>query len=288
MQQGSGSEGSSADVGDRLSALLNEVEIRLEEGFADEALVLAQQAFRLLERHSNIPDDLSIDTNYLLASCYFEQRDILAALRQYERVRASDSKDPELDYWQARALFHVWRFDEANAMLTGFEPNNHTRAGSLYYRALTFDFMGASPRAESLFVRAEQEDPTEFPKPLRLAPEEVQEMLQELVQGLPKDVRRAIEHVRIELNQLPDPRIHASPQLDPLVLGLCKRRGEQCRGPSGIAFEHDGIEVFQRNMERVCTDRDEFFEELRVTILNEIGHHLDGKRGHSLRHEPLN
>ncbi|MCA8954949.1 MAG: metallopeptidase family protein, partial [Planctomycetes bacterium] len=36
----------------------------------------------------------------------------------------------------------------------------------------------------------------------------------------------------------------------------------------------DRVVVFQRNIERIATDREHLAEELRVTVLHEIGHHF--------------
>ena len=36
----------------------------------------------------------------------------------------------------------------------------------------------------------------------------------------------------------------------------------------------DRVVVFQRSIERIATDREHLAEELRVTVLHEIGHHF--------------
>jgi len=251
------------DIYDRVAFLLDEVDARLDEGHADEGLELALQAQKLLERNPEVKEkevDLRIDTHYLLAASQFELGDVASALREYEVVRKLDAKDPEIDYWHARALFHAWRFDESAQML--------------YYQALLADFRGERGDAEKLFARAAKENPDEFPEPVRLPESEVHSMLESVLSALPRDVRAALEGVDLALLPLPDPKIHASPDVDPLVLGLYRGVNLLEKSQFSTGAELDRIEIFQRNVERVVDDRDELREELKVTLLHEIGHHL--------------
>ncbi len=265
------------DIYDRVAFLLDEVDARLDEGHADEGLELALQAQKLLERNPEVKEkevDLRIDTHYLLAASQFELGDVASALREYEIVRKLDAKDPEIDYWHARALFHAWRFDESARMLAGHKPKPKTRAGLLYYQALLADFRGERGDAEKLFARAAKENPDEFPEPVRLPEKEVHAMLEDVLSALPRDVRGALEGVDLALLQLPDPKVHASPDVDPLVLGLYRGTNLLEKSHLSVVGDLDRIEIFQRNVERVVDDKDELREELKVTLLHEIGHHL--------------
>jgi predicted Zn-dependent protease with MMP-like domain len=270
-------EDSSQDIYDRVAFLLDEVDARLDEGHADEGLELAKQAQKLLERNEEVRDkeiDLRIDTHYLLAASQFELGDIAAALREYEIVRKLDPRDKEIDYWEARALFHAWRFVEAERMLVRHKPRANTRAGALYYLALLADFRGEQAKADQLFSKAAKEDPDEYPEPVRMPEADVHSMLEDVLDALPRDVRRAIDGVDLALLPLPDPKIHASPDLDPLVLGVYRGVNLLEKSNATIPSDVDRIEIFQRNVERVVSDRDELREELRITLLHEIGHHL--------------
>jgi len=265
---------------DRISSLLNEVEARLDEGFPEEALQIALQARLLLKRQeAGAFGDLRIDCHYLLASCHFELQDMAAALREYQTVRELDAKDPEIDYWQGRALFHAWQFEQARALLEGSTPAPKVRAAHLYYRALTHDFLGDRRLADDLFARAAEEDPGEYPLPLRMDTREIQGMLDEILRALPPDVQRALENVTIQLLPLPLPRVHASPDVDPLVLGLYRGNSLLGRDPFAGPEDLERIEIFQRNVERICSHPDEAREEMRVTLLHEIGHHLGWDEG---------
>ena len=153
------------------------------------------------------------------------------------------------------------------------------RAAHLYYRALTHDFLGNRQQADDLFVRAAAEDPHEFSVPLRMSTDELQDMLNEILAALPPDVRQSLENVSIQLLPLPEPVVHASPDVDPLVLGLY--RGNSLLGRDSFTSPTDleRIEIYQRNVERISSHPDELREEMRVTLLHEIGHHLGWDEG---------
>lgn len=42
----------------------------------------------------------------------------------------------------------------------------------------------------------------------------------------------------------------------------------------GGAISPHCVYIFQRNLESMCDDRDELLEEIRITVLHEIGHHM--------------
>ncbi len=267
----------SKEIYERVAALLDEVDARLDEGHADEGLELARQAQKLLDRHEEVKKretDLRIDTHYLLAASQFELGDIAAALREYDAVRALDAKDAEIDFWQARALFHAWRFSDAEKILLRHKPKPATRAGQLYYQALIADFRGEHDAANQLFVKAAKENPDDYPEPVRLPAAEVHTMLEDVLAALPRDVRRALENVDLALMPLPDPKVHASPDIDPLVLGLYRGINIVEKSADTVPGVIDRIEIFQRNVERVVGDKDELREEMKITLLHEIGHHL--------------
>ena len=58
------------------------------------------------------------------------------------------------------------------------------------------------------------------------------------------------------------------------MLGLYRGVNLLEKSQFSTGAELDRIEIFQRNVERVVDDRDELREELKVTLLHEIGHHL--------------
>ena len=62
------------------------------------------------------------------------------------------------------------------------------------------------------------------------------------------------------------------------ILELCHQLSQRLRGRVGV-IESSGelpptVYLFQRNLERVCGDREQLVEEIRVTLFHELGHAL--------------
>jgi predicted Zn-dependent protease with MMP-like domain len=144
---------------------------------------------------------------------------------------------------------------------------------SLYYRSLALEFLDRQSESEAALTAAIARDPDAFATPIRLATEEVEKLLRDVIASLPDDVREAIANVSVSVSLLPDRRLHAE-GLDPLTLGVYIGSDLATRSHFDGDLHLDRIEIFQRNVERVAGSREEATHELRVTLLHEIGHHL--------------
>lgn len=266
----------SQEMQGRISCLLSEVETRLDEGFPEEALAIAVETQKLMRRVELDHQELKVDLQYLLGSCYFDLRRWAKALIAYQEIRQFDERDTEVDYWEARAYFHSWRFQEAKRLFDRYQPSVQNRGAALYYHALTSDFLGDHRTADSLFVQSEVENPTDYPRPLRISHEDAKSIFYETLDSLPLEVRPSLRQVKIRMLPLPDFKLHASPDVDPLDPGLY-RKAETAR------VTHY-IELFQRNLERISADQDEFREELRVTLTNTLGQFLGDDQDFGRRH----
>jgi len=74
----------------------------------------------------------------------------------------------------------------------------------------------------------------------------------------------------VEMLDLPRPH----PDIDPLSLGLYWGTSRMERTVLDGPALPPRIELYRRNIERIAADRDEAIDELRITLLHEIGHHL--------------
>jgi predicted Zn-dependent protease with MMP-like domain len=113
-------------------------------------------------------------------------------------------------------------------------------------------------------------DDERFATPPSLDEDEVEAVLRDAIAQLPPDVARAVEDTVVEVRERPLPY----PDVDPLTLGLYIGTDRLQRG-----FEDSGrlparIEIYRGNIARIARDRDDAVEELRITLLHEIGHHL--------------
>jgi predicted Zn-dependent protease with MMP-like domain len=234
------------DVFDRLDALADEGEIEAVE----------EEALKAIRREKDDPCDL---WRYV-AWARLELGRLEEAL---DAARAGE--DPLLE---GRALFHLWRFDEASKALGDVHGGVEDEAEANWYLGVLDEFKGGDGMAR--FRRAAKLAPRLFEEPVRLTDREIDEVVRKAKADLPPEVARAVEETTIEV--LPLPRPH--PDVDPLTLGLYIGRDLLERSIDDSGHLPPKIELYRRNIERIARDRDEAIDELRITLLHEIGHHV--------------
>jgi predicted Zn-dependent protease with MMP-like domain len=101
--------------------------------------------------------------------------------------------------------------------------------------------------------------------------EEFEDVVADALDDLPEWVLEAIENVVI----LVEERANASQDPDGEGLfGIYEGVPLPDRGFDYSLVLPDRIMIFQESLERVFSDRDELKEEIRVTVLHEVAHHL--------------
>ncbi len=143
-------------------------------------------------------------------------------------------------------------------------------------RALIADLAGEFHRADVLLVEARREAPDLVERPTRVPDPAFDQIVEEAIASLPEAFQRAVSMARIVREPMPWREL-AGPEplaVPPDVLGLFV-------GPTlqELAEERSGelppvIYLFKRNIERASKDRDQVFEEIRITLFHEIGHLL--------------
>jgi len=199
------------------------------------------------------PDDAA-DLWLYVAWARFEQGRLPQAL-----TAAREALDP---LYEAKALFHLWRFDDASAALARCPDEGEDGAEAAWYRGLCAEF--ARRDAAAHFRRAAELAPDLFPAPVRLSDAEVDAVVHGALDALPEEIAAVVREAVVAVRPLPQP--HAD--VDPLTLGLYVEKQEDgAQLPSQI-------EVYRLNIERLGGDRDTVIGELRITLLHEIAHHL--------------
>ena len=102
------------------------------------------------------------------------------------------------------------------------------------------------------------------------------ELVQEALAGLPGEFSRYLEEVPIEVHDRP-----AASQLrrlgmrqGGLLLGLYVGRPRTQRSVEESGRMPDVIYIFQDSIEAICRSEGELIEQVRKTVLHEIGHHF--------------
>ena len=119
--------------------------------------------------------------------------------------------------------------------------------------------------------------PDEFPKPIALSSAAFDEAVEDALRSLPGPVRRYLSNVAITVEDVPtdDDLLASDPPLSPAILGLF-RGAPYGQKASMDPWSHfpSGIVLYQRNLERFARSRKQLLEEIRITLIHEVGHFL--------------
>jgi predicted Zn-dependent protease with MMP-like domain len=247
----------------------------LDAGDAERALDLATEGSRLAGRG----DDAELVARLALAEGHalLALGDAPSALRRIDE--ASPDLPDDLDVLAARAsaLYELSRFEEAGDALTRVVHEDAEDAGSHWLLGLCLERLGRAAAAERHLARARALAPDDFPEPVTLSPDAFEQVVETALAELPEVVRRYLANVAISVEDLPEPEElrMSDPPHSPSILGIFRGAplGDKASMDPWSHFP-SSIGLFQRNLERYARDREELVEEIRVTLLHEVGHFL--------------
>jgi Flp pilus assembly protein TadD/predicted Zn-dependent protease with MMP-like domain len=206
------------------------------------------------------------------------------ALAHLDRALSALPEDPDVVYERAVALYELCRFEEAQR---GFEralklaPDD---PWSLHHLGLLAERRGDRARSESLLARARKLAPDDFPAELAVEPAAFRQEVRTAIAALPEGERRALESVPVDVEELPDAEdlLAVDPPLSPSILGLFRgpAEDEPCTAADGPRCR--AIVIYRKNLLRFARTRAELAEQVRVTLLHELGH-LHGENEDQLR-----
>jgi Flp pilus assembly protein TadD len=182
------------------------------------------------------------------------------------------------------ALFDLSRFDEAKATFLRALQVQPDDAYSHQMLGLTLEQLGDQEGADRELARALELAPTELSPPVMIPVDEFRREIDAIVDALPAERRARVKSIEVQIADLPDPADLAAvkPPFPPTILGLY-------RGPVGkphVAPSPDGeppsIVLYRKNLGRAVKTRAELTEQIRDTLLHEIGH-LEGLDEDDLR-----
>ncbi len=142
-----------------------------------------------------------------------------------------------------------------------------------YELALVRESMGDQAGARAAFVEVWKGDQQDV-SPLRTTSGHFEALVNEALDLLPEAIRKAMVNVPVVVSVLPDAWITEEPPWDPRLLGLfsgpdyLQERSDQGMGQTPIIF------IFRKNVERICHTDAQIVEEVRVTVIHEVGHWL--------------
>ncbi len=101
-------------------------------------------------------------------------------------------------------------------------------------------------------------------------------IVQSAIDDLPERFVEAVEEVAIEVMDRPTPALlsRLGTKKAGLLLGLYTGVPRTVRSVEHSGRLPDAIYLFQTNIETVCASAEELVEQVRVTLLHEIGHYF--------------
>jgi Flp pilus assembly protein TadD/predicted Zn-dependent protease with MMP-like domain len=243
-------------------------------------LELAQRGSRraLARRKRNVP--LAADLAVLEAQAL---NDLGRSDEALERVDAALRIAPgrgDALHEKGVALFDLSRFADAKsafAKALAIQPDD----------AYTHQMYGLvleqlrDPTADGELKRAIELAPAELSPPVLIASSDFQKEIDAVISGLPPERRVRVKAIKVEVADLPDPADlkAVSPPFPPTILGLY--RGPVGRSPA-VGDDPPSIVLYRKNLARAVKTRAELTEQIRDTLLHEIGH-LEGLDEDDLR-----
>ncbi|MDQ3339460.1 MAG: metallopeptidase family protein [Myxococcota bacterium] len=182
------------------------------------------------------------------------------------------------------ALFDLSRFADAKAAFTRALVIQPDDAYSHQMLGLTLEQLGDQVGADRELAKALELAPNELSPAVVVSVGEFQREVDAIIEALPSDRRAHVKAIKIEVADLPDPADLAAvkPPFPPTILGLY-------RGPVGRTHvapmpegEPPSIVLYRKNLGRAVKTRAELTEQIRDTLLHEIGH-LEGLDEDDLR-----
>lgn len=183
------------------------------------------------------------------------------------------------------ALFDLSRFADARTVLQkalGIQPDD---AYTHQMLGLTLEQLGDEKAADAELARALELAPTELSRPVVIPVPEFQHEVDAVVAMLPADRKARVHEIKIEISDLPDPVDLAAvtPPFPPTILGLYRGPvGHATPLPAAPGDEPVSIVLYRKNLARAVKSRTELSEQIRDTLLHEIGH-LEGLDEDDLR-----
>jgi len=249
----------------------------LEDGEVDGAVAIARG---LLATDGADPEVL-----YLAGSALMEA-DLTEEAEHYLRL-ALQSCPTHNDARAALAqlLFDRCKFGEAwteVGILLDADPED---ARAHHLASLLSERRGEYARAEEEERMAHRLAPEAFSVPPRFTREEFDAAVEEAIAELPAEVRERMGNLAVVVEDVPSLRLlRALDAPSPSLLGLFVGTPLPEQSLGDLPRPPDAIYLFKRNLERISETRTELIEEIRITLLHEVGHFMgldEGQIGES-------
>jgi predicted Zn-dependent protease with MMP-like domain len=251
-----------------VSPMLYAAELMLApDGDPDEALRLVDDALELAEDEDEYLDALLLKAEALLGfgDADDEARELLTELPPLPLP------DPSFHLRAARCFFDLADMKQAEHHYRCALEGAPDEAEAWHGLGLVCDERGDDKGRTAAWTRVRELDLAEPRPPWAISQDEFEAIAEAVLEELPPRVKQLLENVPVLAADYPTPEMIAD-GTDPRLLGYFAGVPYPEKSSVGGGGHLDCIYLFQKNIERVCRDKNEVVEEVRVTVLHETGH----------------
>jgi Flp pilus assembly protein TadD len=210
------------------------------------------------------------------------------ALAHLDRSVQALPGDADAVYERGVALYELCRFAEAQRAFERALALSPDDPWALHQLGLLAERRGDGKRADALLSKARALAPKDFRAELPVDDRAFRAEVDAAVAALPEPERSALRLAPLEIADLPDAEdlLAVDPPLSPSILGLYRgpSQDEPCTAADGPRCR--SIVYYRKNLIRFAKDRRELSEQVKITLLHELGH-LHGESDDELRDHGL-
>ena len=253
-----------------VKAALNRAELLVDHlGRPEEGQTVCD---RLLKRPLELID--AADAYFIKAKAALTLGDLRVALAMSEKAIGLAADRPEFVALRGGILFEQGNYRKAlvdldrAVRLAPEDPDTH------YRRGITLEKLGRDEEAREAFGQAAGLDAEHYPLPMEISPEDFERVAEEALDSLEPAVREFLRNVPVLVEDFPSRRVVSEDNVSPQILGLFVGVPHEEKTAIAQATVPDQILLFRKNLEKVATTREELLDEIRKTVLHEVGHYL--------------
>ena len=109
---------------------------------------------------------------------------------------------------------------------------------------------------------------------IRISDAEFDRAVEEALADIPPDFARYLENVVVEVRARPDRKLMVNEDVPEDALGVYIGVPLDEQGSGALYPLPDRILIFRENLCAMCESREELIDEIRITVLHEVGHHF--------------
>jgi predicted Zn-dependent protease with MMP-like domain len=225
------------------------------------------------DEQKELADDFAVEVWLTLSDVRASDHDPHGALAAADAAVKLAPDDAMARVARAAALFDLCRIDEAEKIVAQAIDRDPKNADAWWLRGRIHTIRADHDKADKAFDRAVALDGERFQPPFRIAEDQFARLIEDAMTELPEVIVRAMKNVDVIVEDLPDVGVlkKNDPPLSPSAVGLFD---PEPLAPGAGKGQPVRIFLFRKNLEVTCATEDEMVDEIGVTLLHEIGHHL--------------